>query len=85
MKRIYTKDETVPAVVPQLWGVSSAQIAEHSARRKSNCDLIANIQFTNQKTINHEEKNIQTTLQIKAQINPTQKERDLFNQFTRRN
>jgi len=85
MKRIYTKDEDVPAVVPLLMGVSSAQIAMHSNNPKSNSDLVANIQFTNQKTINHEKKNIQTQVQIKAQINPTQKERDLFNQFKRRN
>jgi len=84
MKRIYTKNEDVPAVVPLLWAVSSAQIAQHSERKKSNCDLVANIQFTNQKTNHHEEKNIQTKIQSKAQINPTQKERDLFNQLKRR-
>jgi len=85
MKRIYTKDEDVPAVVPSLMGVSSAQIAEHSKNPKSNSDLVANIQFTNQKTIYHEKKNIQTQVQIKAQINPTQEERNLFNQLKRRN
>ena len=84
MKRIYTKEETAPAVVPQLWGVSSAQIAEHSERQKSNSDLVANIQFTNQKSNHHEKKNIQTTLQIKAQINPTQEERNLFSKLKRR-
>ena len=79
------KNEDVPAVVPLLMGVSSAQIAMHSKRAKSNSDLVANIQFTNQKSNHHEEKNFQTQIQIKAQINPTQEERNLFNQLKRRN
>jgi len=85
MKRIYTKDEDAPDVVPLLWGVSSAQIARHLEMKKSNNDVNANVEFYNQKSINHEEKNFQTQIQIKAQINPTQEERNLFNQLKRRN
>jgi len=51
----------------------------------SNSDIVANINFNNQKSNHHEKKNFQTQVQIKAQINPTQSERDLFNQFKRRN